>query len=75
LCLERVSSKIGSGYFRDRFAKKLGNVAAKRVSDQVVAEKAAPKIIDAMPVRLAEMGIVTEVNQSYLKDSLIVLKL
>jgi hypothetical protein len=71
----RVTSKIGSGPFRDRFARKLSNAAAKIIPDRIVAEKMAKKIVSLAPERLSEMGMDVVMHQVFLKEGFIVLKM
>lgn len=71
----KLSEKIGSGFFRDKLKKKLATVAANKVSDETVANKMSDKMIEIMPTKLFEMGLVANASRAYGKGSFFVVKL
>lgn len=71
----KLSEKIGSGYFRDKFKKNISKVAANKISDETVANKMSAKMIEMMPSKLFEMGLVATAAKAYGKGSFFVVKL
>lgn len=72
---DKVSAKIGKGFLRDRIAARAGNVAAKKVSDDTVADKMSGKMSDLLPEKMSEMGITATADKVYGAGAFFVMKL
>ena len=71
----RVQNKLGTGFFRDKIASKLGAVAAKNVSDEKVAETIGSKVSEIFPAKLAEVGLTAEATKVFCKGPYLVVRM
>jgi hypothetical protein len=71
----KLSEKIGTGFFRDKIKAQIGKVAANKISDESIAKKMSDKMIELIPSKMFEMGIVATASKSYGKGSFFVVKL
>jgi hypothetical protein len=37
--LDKIGAKLGRGFLRDKIAARAGNIAARKISDETVADK------------------------------------
>lgn len=72
---DKIGTKIGKGFLRDKIASAAGKVAARRVSDETVANKMGDKMSDLFPQKLSEMGILAEAKKVYGTGAFFVIKL
>ena len=70
-----MTTKMGSGFVRDRIAKKLAAVAVNKISDEKIGDKIASKMVEEMPMKMVEMGIHANASKVYIKGSLFVIEL
>ena len=54
---DKLQSKVGHGFFRDKITTKIGQVVGTRISDDIVAKKMAEKMVEMIPSRMREMGL------------------
>lgn len=50
-------------------------MAASKISDETIANKMSEKMIELMPAKMAEMGIIAEASKVYGKGPFFVVKL
>lgn len=71
----KLSEKIGSGFFRDKLKKSVGRLAASNISDEAVAVKMSSSMVEQIPSKLFEIGLVATASRVYGKGSFFVIKL
>jgi glucose-6-phosphate-specific signal transduction histidine kinase len=71
----KVTDKIGTGFYATKIANRIASRVAASVSDATVATQMATKMSETMPLKMAEMGLTTEVTKVFQKDAYIVLKI
>ncbi len=57
------------------WAAQLGNLAARTISDESVGEKMSSKMIEMIPEKMGEMGLVASAKRVFGQDSYFVIKL
>jgi hypothetical protein len=79
MATEKIQQKIGSGFFADKFANRMGKNAAAAanvlVSDSTTARKMSEKIVSMMPTKMQEMGVQAQASCVYQKGAFFVIKL
>lgn len=71
----KLTERIGSGFIRNKIKTSLGKVAANKISDESIANKMSSKMIELIPTKMFEMGIVATATKVFGKDSFFVVKL
>ncbi len=74
LVSEKMASKLGKGFLRDKIASTAGKIAARNISDEKIAETISDKLSETMPAKLMEVGMVAEVQKVYSAGSFFVVK-
>ena len=71
----KLTEKIGSGFIRDKIKTSIGKAAANKISDESIALKMSDKMVEMIPSKMFEMGIVASASKAYVKGSFFVVKL
>lgn len=72
---DKLHSKMGHGFLRDKIATKIGKVAGSRIPDSVIAKMMCGKMVEKMPRKMVEMGLTATAKKVYGKGSFFVIKL
>ena len=71
----KLSEKIGRGLIRDKIAASVSKAAANKISDETVAVKMSEQIVQLMPTKMNEMGLIASAQKVYGKGPFFVIKL
>ena len=71
----RVQGKLGSGFLANKLGQRLGALANKVVSDEKIAEKMSGKLVEELPLKLADVGLMVTAEKVFSRDAFFVTRM